>query len=58
MAELDEKAARQLINRLEGLGCQAFITGVNKTQLFNIWQGRPINSNMFHVEQGKIKIEH
>jgi len=57
MAELDDKNASQVVewlNRLEG---QVFVTGVSEEPLLDLWakgQGQGVEIKLFHVKQGEI----
>lgn len=57
MAELDDKNASQVVewlNRLEG---QVFVTGVSEEPLLALWakdQGQGVEIKLFHVKQGEI----
>lgn len=55
-AELDREHRAKLVNWLESLGTQVFITGVEKEALLADWRDRPeIPKKVFHVEQGQVK---
>ena len=51
-AELDASHSRELLNALQALRCQVFITAIEKQQIENLgWQ----ESKLFHVKQGSCK---
>ena len=51
-AELDQAHAYALINALQSLGCQVFITAIEQEQIeLSGWQ----DTKVFHVEQGSCK---
>ena len=49
-AELDYKHRRQVVSYLNDLGCQYFITGVDKKDFEGLVQAIP--HQMFHMEHG------
>ena len=51
-AELDQKACRILINTLNEMGCQTFLTGIERQFMSGWFNGKP--ASMFHVEHGEI----
>jgi DNA replication and repair protein RecF len=55
-AELDERHRSLLIDWLDSMGTQVFITGVEQSALVASWQDKPaVDVKLFHVEQGKVK---
>lgn len=56
-AELDQVHRSRLVDWLERLGGQVFITGVERDALVADWQERPhLARKVFHVEQGAVKV--
>lgn len=56
-AELDEKHRALLVNWLDAMSTQVFITGVESDVLLSSWRSQPeVELKMFHVEQGKIRV--
>jgi DNA replication and repair protein RecF len=54
-AELDQKHRAQLVNWLDTMETQVFITGVEKDSLLIDWLHRPaVATKLFHVEQGRV----
>lgn len=54
-SELDEKHRALLVDWLDTMGTQVFITGVERETLISSWRDKTeINPKMFHVEQGKV----
>ncbi len=54
-AELDEKHRALLVDWLDTMGTQVFITGVERETLVSSGRDKTeINPKMFHVEQGKV----
>ncbi|WP_049723028.1 DNA replication/repair protein RecF [Gilvimarinus polysaccharolyticus] len=54
-AELDEAHRQLLVDWLDRLETQVFITGVEQEQLLQPWREKPNRQiKLFHVEQGKI----
>ncbi len=55
-AELDREHRAKLVDWLEALNTQVFITGVEQEALLADWRDRPeIPKKVFHVEQGQVK---
>ncbi|MDQ2077042.1 DNA replication/repair protein RecF [Marinimicrobium sp. ABcell2] len=55
-AELDQHHRARLVDWLEKLGGQVFITGVEREALLADWLDRPhLARKVFHVEQGELK---
>lgn len=55
-AELDRDHRAKLVDCLEALDTQVFITGVEQGALLADWQHKPeIPKKVFHVEQGRVK---
>lgn len=55
-AELDRVHRAKLVDWLETLNTQVFITGVEKDALLTDWQDRPeVPKKVFHVEQGQVR---
>jgi len=54
-AELDDQHRATLVDWLERLKTQVFITGVKKEPLLVDWRERPdVDTRVFHVEQGRV----
>ena len=54
-AELDESFRRRLCSWLNQLGCQVFITGVDKDSILSVWPKSEVNTvRVFHVEHGSV----
>lgn len=53
-AELDRDNRRRLLNRLEELGTQVFITGIDAGELRDLQALVSTESPMFHVEHGRV----
>lgn len=52
-AELDQRHRRLLAYWLDTMGCQVFVTGVEKDVLLDTWEQLPdTEKRVFHVEQG------
>ena len=51
-AELDAKNRKDVMEYLNSLECQYFVTGVDKNDFSSLLEG--INGRMFHVEQGTV----
>jgi len=51
-AELDEEHRERLLRRLEGLGSQVFITGIDSQEVSDMQAMISTESTMFHVEHG------
>jgi DNA replication and repair protein RecF len=51
-AELDTKNRKDVMEYLNSLECQYFVTGVDKNDFSSLFEG--INGRMFHVEQGTV----
>ncbi|WP_365984591.1 DNA replication and repair protein RecF [Marinobacter sp.] len=57
-AELDEGHRAMLARRLQALGCQVFITSIERPLVDQLWpDGRAPEYRMFHVEHGKLTEE-
>jgi len=56
-AELDERHRSLLVNWLDAMSTQVFITGVESEVLISSWQDQPdVELKLFHVEHGKIRV--
>ncbi|MBT8124049.1 MAG: DNA replication/repair protein RecF [Gammaproteobacteria bacterium] len=54
LSELDIDHQISLVNHLDNLNDQVFVTGVDKEELFNIWRLVDRDIAMFHVKHGNI----
>lgn len=55
-SELDEKFQKYLADSLVDMGCQIFVTGINKEELTSVWQ-ESLDKHMvsvFHVKHGEL----
>ena len=54
-AELDQQNRQGLLGRLEALGSQVFITGIEETDIVDMQTMTHSESSLFHVEQGRFR---
>ena len=57
LAELDQQHCKQLAAWLTVLKGQVLVTGISKEGLLDAWCEQDTNVALFHVKQGKVKIE-
>lgn len=57
-AELDERNRQRLLGRLEALGSQVFITGIEEKDIVDMQTMTHSESPLFHVEQGRLRELH